>query len=110
MKPAPVQVDIILKDGDKIANLLVIHVPGHTPGSICLLDEERKVLFAGDTLRFDGKKVSGAPEQFSIDPDEVRKSIAKLSTRSYDLMLPGHGEILKPQASEQVKKFSESMN
>jgi hydroxyacylglutathione hydrolase len=55
IKPTPVEVDIVLKDGDKIGNLTVIFVPGHSPGSIALLDEQRKVLFAGDTLRFDGK-------------------------------------------------------
>jgi len=109
VKPAPVQVDVILKEGDKIAGLSVIHTPGHTPGSIMLLNEERKVLFAGDTLRYDGKKVSGAPEQFSADPNQVRESIAKVSTLNFDIMLPGHGEILKPNASEEIKKFNETL-
>ena len=109
VKPAPVQVDVILKEGDKIAGLTVIHTPGHTPGSIMLLDEERKVLFAGDTLRYDGKKVSGAPEQFSTDPNQVRESIAKASTLNFDIMLPGHGETLKPNASEEIKKFNETL-
>ena len=105
IKLAPVEVEIILKERSKIGNLNVIHVPGHTPGSICLLDEERKVLFAGDTLRFDGKKISGAPEQFSMNPIQVRDSIIKMSTLIYDVMLPGHGEPLKPNASNEVKKF-----
>ncbi len=109
VKPAPVQVDIILKEGDKIAGLTLIHTPGHTPGSIMLLDEKRKVLFAGDTLRYDGKKVSGTPEQFSTDSNQVRESIAKASTLNFDIMLPGHGEILKPNASEEIKKFNETL-
>jgi glyoxylase-like metal-dependent hydrolase (beta-lactamase superfamily II) len=109
VKPVPVQVDVILKEGDRIANLAVFHTPGHTPGSIMLLDEERKVLFAGDTLRYDGKKVSGAPEQFSVDLNQVRESIAKASTLNFDIMLPGHGETLKPNASEEIKKFNETL-
>ncbi len=109
VKPVPVQVDVILKEGDKIAGLAVFHTPGHTPGSIVLLDEERKVLFAGDTLRYDGKKVSGAPEQFSADPNQVRESIAKVSTLNFDVMLPGHGETLKPNASDEIKKFNETL-
>ena len=109
VKPVPVQVDVILKEGDKIAGLVVIHTPGHTPGSIMLLDEERKVLFAGDTLRYDGKKVSGAPEQFSTDPNQIRESIAKASTLNFDVMLPGHGETLKPNASEEIKKFNATL-
>ena len=74
-----------------------------------LLDEERKVLFAGDTVRYDGKKVSGAPEQFSADLNQVRESIAKVSTLNFDVMLPGHGEVLKPNASEEIKKFNETL-
>jgi glyoxylase-like metal-dependent hydrolase (beta-lactamase superfamily II) len=105
IKLAPVQVEIILKEGSEIGDLNVIHVPGHTPGSICLLDEERKVLFSGDTLRFDGKKISGAPEQFSMNPSQVRDSIIKISMLIFDVMLPGHGEPLKPNASNEVKKF-----
>jgi glyoxylase-like metal-dependent hydrolase (beta-lactamase superfamily II) len=109
VKPEPVQVDVILKEGDKIAGLTVIHTPGHTPGSIMLLNEEKRVLFAGDTLRYDGKKVSGAPENFSVDPNQVRESIAKASKLNFDIMLPGHGETLKPNASEQIKKFNENL-
>ena len=109
VKPEPVQVDVILKEGDKIAGLTVIHTPGHTPGSIMLLNEEKRVLFAGDTLRYDVKKVSGAPENFSVDPNQVRESIAKASKINFDIMLPGHGETLKPNASEQIKKFNENL-
>lgn len=32
--------------------LEVIYTPGHTPGSICLLDRAEKVLFSGDTLSY----------------------------------------------------------
>jgi len=109
VKLEPVEVDIILKEGDRIARLAVFHTPGHTPGSIMLLDEERKVLFAGDTLRYDGKKISGAPEQFSADLNQMRESITKASTLNFDIMLPGHGETLKPNASGEIKKFNETL-
>lgn len=29
----------------------VIHLPGHTPGSICLLDRKRKIMIGGDTIQ-----------------------------------------------------------
>lgn len=32
--------------------LKVIHIPGHTPGSCALLDEENKILFSGDTISY----------------------------------------------------------
>ena len=109
VKPETVEVDIALKDGDKIEGLTVIQVPGHTPGSIALLDEEKRVLFAGDTLRYDGEKVSGAPEHFSLEPAKVEESIRKIAALDFDVMLPGHGEPLKPNASEEVRKFAETL-
>jgi len=109
IKLVPVEVDVILKEGDKIAGLTVFHMPGHTPGSIMLLDEQRKVLFSSDTLRYDGEKVSGASEGFSADLDQMRESIAKASKLNFDIMLPGHGETLKPKASEEIKKFNETL-
>ncbi|MCJ7732845.1 MBL fold metallo-hydrolase [Candidatus Bathyarchaeota archaeon] len=40
------------KDGDRIElgnrSLEVLHTPGHTPDSVCLLDREDKLLFTGD--------------------------------------------------------------
>jgi len=109
IKLAPVQPDIILKDNDKIGQLTVIHTPGHTLGSIALLDEGKKALFAGDTLRFDGEKLSGGSDQFTLDVKKAKESIGKISTLSFDVMLCGHGEPLKPKASETVKKYYESL-
>jgi glyoxylase-like metal-dependent hydrolase (beta-lactamase superfamily II) len=107
IKPAPVDVDIVLKDGDKIGNLTVIGTPGHSPGSIALLDAQRKVLFSGDTLRFDGKNVTGAPKQYTWDADKEKDSIKKIATLDFEVMLPGHGEILRFDASNKVKEFLE---
>lgn len=43
-----------LNDGDTIdlggRALTVLHTPGHTPDSICLLDEDNRILFSGDTI------------------------------------------------------------
>jgi glyoxylase-like metal-dependent hydrolase (beta-lactamase superfamily II) len=44
----------VLHDGDEInlgdRALRVLHTPGHTPDCICLLDEEHRILFGGDTI------------------------------------------------------------
>src|SRR6185369_12118223 len=51
---APIVAAVDLKDGDHIVfgaiDLEVLHTPGHTPGSICLLTGSGGVLFSGDTL------------------------------------------------------------
>jgi len=45
--PSP---DKRLTEGDKIGPFTVLHLPGHTPGSIGLWDEQAGILFSGDTL------------------------------------------------------------
>ena len=75
VKPAPVEPDLRLKDGDKIAGLLVIHTPGHSDGSISLLDEGRKVMFVGDAVRFLDGKLQGPPEKFTLDMVKAKESI-----------------------------------
>lgn len=51
--------DLVLKDGDVVKlddiELKVLHTPGHTPGSMSLLFNEGKLLFAGDTLFAGGR-------------------------------------------------------
>ncbi len=108
IKTRPAEVDITLKHGDVINGLRVIHTPGHTMGSICLLDKKRGILFAGDALRYNGKEVYNAPEAFSTDPQTYWKSLYRLRDLRYYIMLPSHGKPLIGDASEMVKEFIES--
>ena len=103
MRPAPVKADIILHESDVIAGMKVIHIPGHTPGSIALLDEKRKVLFPGDTLRYRDGRIEGPPAKFTPDPELARRSIERLKRYDFDVMLAGHGEPLRGGASEKVR-------
>jgi len=103
-----VKIDLMLNDGDKIAGMTVVHVPGHTPGSIALLDPVRKVLFTGDALTFRDGKVTASPERFTTDPELARQSVAKMKTLDFDTMLGGHGEPLTPNAAARVREFDEA--
>ena len=63
-------------------------------------------MFAGDTLRFDGEKVTGAPKQYRWDGEKEKESIKKIAMLDFDIMLPGHGEILRANASNKQSKSS----
>jgi len=88
--------DRFLKDGDeiKIADsvLEVLHTPGHTKGSICLLDQD--FIFTGDTLFKDGYGRTDLP---GGSQEELEKSLEKLKKilRPGITVYPGHGEIFK---------------
>lgn len=106
MKATPVQPDILLKDHDSICGLEVIHTPGHTPGSICLLEKKRGILFVGDLVRFMDGKVLGPP--IVMDEVEVKKSLDRISKVDFSIMLSGHGEPLKEDAQVKVRALTAS--
>ena len=70
-------------------SLSVLHTPGHTEGSVCLMAESEHLLFTGDTL-FAGSwgrtDLPGGSEEEMVD------SLGRLAGLSGDLkVLPGHG-------------------
>jgi glyoxylase-like metal-dependent hydrolase (beta-lactamase superfamily II) len=69
--------------------LTVLHTPGHTEGSVCLLNRDGGTLFSGDTLFAGGW---GRVDLPGGDPDQMAESIAHLAGLE-DLLrvLPGHG-------------------
>jgi len=105
MRAPPVQPDVLLDDGSEVAGLLVIHTPGHTPGSIALLDKARRAVFVGDTLRVGKDGVEGPPERFTLDPELAKKSMQRIASLDFGIMLSGHGEPLMPRADEKVREF-----
>jgi glyoxylase-like metal-dependent hydrolase (beta-lactamase superfamily II) len=103
IKAKPVDVDLILRDGDKVGRLIVIHTPGHSEGNIALLDSERKVLFVGDTLVTKNDAIKLPP--LVLDQAKERTSIERLSTFNFDIILSGHGNPIINNASSKLKDF-----
>jgi len=95
-KEIPLKVDEVLKEGDKIDLgehiFEVIHTPGHTPGSICLYERDKKILVSGDTLFSDG---SFGRADLGGNFEELINSLERLSKLDFNLLLPGHGNIAK---------------
>ena len=66
----------------------VLHTPGHTPGSVCLLADG--VLFSGDTL-FQGS--IGRTDFPGGSFSQMQKSLQRLKAIPENLrVLPGHGD------------------
>jgi len=80
----------------------VIHTPGHTSGSICLYELNRKILFTGDTL-FAGGVLSYIAESGSVG--DYIYSISHLATRKINEIYPGHGDISKKPEDDMKKSI-----
>ena len=89
-----------LKAGD--IELDVIHTPGHSPGSICIYWPSHKALFAGDVIFEQGVGRTDLP---GGNGDQLKNSIGRLSSLDIELLLPGHGSLIRGQ-EEIVRNFS----
>jgi glyoxylase-like metal-dependent hydrolase (beta-lactamase superfamily II) len=110
MATRPFEVDIIVNEGDDIAGLKVIHMPGHTPGSIALYDAQRKVMFVGDALGCEDGMARGPSEMMTMDIARAYASIKKLASYDFSVMLSGHSKPLLPDASMKVQEFITTRN
>ena len=105
MRFQPIKPDIILKDGDVLDHLKVIHTPGHTQGSICLY-KAGDILFAGDAVRTDKNgNLKLPPEWMSLNMPEALESVKKMAKLEFDILLPGHGAPVMNKASTKLKEL-----
>ena len=99
-----IMVDKRLKDGSKIKmgdnEFVVIHTPGHTPGCICLYNEDEKTLFSGDTVFSHGG--FGRYDFPGGDPFMLMESLEKLASLDVKDIYPGHGEIVVGSGNQHI--------
>ncbi|HEY5187270.1 MAG TPA: MBL fold metallo-hydrolase [Actinomycetes bacterium] len=94
----PVETDVFLRDGDRVrfgeVELAVIHLVGHTPGSIALLYDDPEGsphLFSGDCLFPGGVGKTASPADFeSLYQGVLAKVFNKLPDETW--VYPGHGD------------------
>ena len=106
--PGTVTIDGSIKDGDviKVSGLEagVLHTPGHTEGSVCLLFEPQKTLIAGDTL------FAGSIGRTDLPGGSYEKIIRSLHDKLLTLddaivVVPGHGQLTTIGAERESNPF-----
>ncbi|KAM9213217.1 acyl-coenzyme A thioesterase MBLAC2 [Leptosomus discolor] len=93
----PVRPSRLLQEGDVISlgdrQLTVMHMPGHSRGSICLHDKDRKILFSGDVV-YDGSMIDWLPYSRVSDYVASCQRLMELVDRGLvEKVLPGHFNI-----------------
>jgi len=87
----PITLQHLLDDGDRVdlggRELTVLHLPGHTPGSIALLEERTGTLYPGDVV-YEGGLIDDLPNS---DVADYRRSMEFLATLDVSVVHPGHG-------------------
>ncbi|GAA4887174.1 MBL fold metallo-hydrolase [Serinicoccus chungangensis] len=96
----PVPVDHRLRDGDtlRVGHLVldVVHLRGHTPGSVALAlstaaDSTTTLIFTGDSLFPGGPGKTTSPRDFALLLDDLETRVFAVFDDDA-LVLPGHGD------------------
>jgi glyoxylase-like metal-dependent hydrolase (beta-lactamase superfamily II) len=89
----------------------IIHVPGHTPGSIAVHVPAADALFLGDTMTT-RSVLTGAtgpkPAPFTLEPGQALASLARVSDVDATWVLPGHGPAWDGGVTEAVRLTREA--
>ncbi|MBQ8831463.1 MAG: MBL fold metallo-hydrolase [Oscillospiraceae bacterium] len=67
----------------------VIHIPGHTPGSIALLDRKNRIIMTGDTVSKGTVYMFGEMRNLPTYMESLKKLISM--SDSFDTVYPSHG-------------------
>lgn len=104
----PTPVDVALADGQTFDGLRVVFTPGHTRGSMSLLDESRSLCFVGDAANHE-HALRPMDDQYNVDPKQHRESIKKLATFSFENAIFGHGDPIMGGASRQFQDLARKL-
>ncbi|MBI2875878.1 MAG: MBL fold metallo-hydrolase [Candidatus Tectomicrobia bacterium] len=96
----PSQASHLLEDGEYIdlggRGLRVLHTPGHSPGGICLFEEEKGILFSGDTV-YQGVLFANIEGADVAAYRESARLLASLASR-VRVIYPGHCQFILDSA------------
>ena len=89
-----VKCDVILRDKDTLEvgdlKLVIVHSPGHTPGSISIYIPKLRALFTGDTLQWTHDFLKTGHLGFVTDASSYYNTLRKLQQINALHILPGH--------------------
>ena len=103
------ELDDELKLGEKVGPLVVVGVPGKSPGEIALHWPERRILIVGDAVvGHPPGRLKLLPEKVVDDPQRLRASVRELLALDFDMLLPGDGEPILQGAKERLKELVET--
>jgi glyoxylase-like metal-dependent hydrolase (beta-lactamase superfamily II) len=71
----------------------VIHIPGHSMGSIGLYHRSMKILIPGDVVYAD--YAIGRFDLYGAEASQLKESLMRLGELEVDILLPGHNQIVK---------------
>jgi glyoxylase-like metal-dependent hydrolase (beta-lactamase superfamily II) len=103
-----VHADLLLEDGDRLpvagGDLVVLHTPGHTSGSICLVHEAERAVITGDHVLPDAYPGIGLGGSSGRNPmGDYLASLERLQPYDDLEAWPGHGRPFRPLGERRAR-------
>ena len=83
----------------------VLHIPGHSSGSIALYYRSGKILIPGDTVYADN--AIGRFDLHGADGTQLKESLLKLAELEVKILLPGHNHIVEDLPAGYIRQTAE---
>jgi glyoxylase-like metal-dependent hydrolase (beta-lactamase superfamily II) len=92
----------------RVGRLEVIHAPGHSDGSVCILDPVTGALFTGDTVAATTRgtiRDLGRDSTHDTDSSQRMLSVEQLSNEAFSSILPFHYSPIIGEAHEALQRY-----
>jgi glyoxylase-like metal-dependent hydrolase (beta-lactamase superfamily II) len=102
-KPAPIQADELISDGQAfpvLGGLRVVETPGHTPGHISLFSASAGILFCGDSIVSEKTGLRGSRGANNWDQARSDESVRKQAALGARILCSGHGPVVMDAAGK----------
>ena len=103
------EIDGDLEDGCPLGPLMIVGVPGKSPGEVVLHWRDHRALFVGDAI------IGNPPGACSLlrekvmdDPGELRESVRALLALDFDTLIVGDGVSIVGGAKERVRAMCDA--
>jgi len=99
-------------DGDAVGSFTAYHTPGHGPGHLAWVSEDRGIAFLGDLVREDDGELEPSPWYVSYDTGAVRDSVRDLAERApdFETACVGHGDPIVGGGREALSALAASLS
>lgn len=110
--PPKANVDRTVADGEELAycgGIVVIIMPGHTPGHVSLYHKASKTLIAGDMLNIIDGELVGPDSRATLDMNLALKSLTKLTQYDINAVISYHGGLYQGNVNQRLLELAQGV-
>jgi len=98
-------IDHMLERGESLLGMVVITLPGHSPGQVGFLHSRDRAILCGDAVMNFNGRISPPSRWLTVDPELAAASMERLAELDFLHLLPSHGEPILQNGRRELRKY-----